>query len=238
MTIHIINRLFIILSLLVTQLSYGQKSKNDTIFFQNDTVEPSIYKSNVRYTFIDPNRHSKYYKDLVRFRFGEFDDKTYGSSLEYLKDKNEKLTKKNPDVFATKWVILQTYHNNFYVYYPCDFYNYFKQSINDTTFIDWTGEGPIANKIIDARAIDSSTYFFQLAGQYHHERKLIIHIIDRQRGIAVFEEIDSERGKSYKLMIAADKIKTVPIVLTRCYDSYSYFGDFDDPDFEKLLKKK
>jgi|GEM_PF-3000322 len=110
--------------------------------------------------------------------------------------------------------------------------------VKNTTFIDWTGEGPVAIKIIEQNKIDSMTYKFKLTGIYNHYRKIIIHIIELKKGIAVFEKITNGTGKSYYLMIAADKIKSVPIIENYCTTQKLTELQFDEPNFKSLLTTK
>ncbi|MEO7530855.1 MAG: hypothetical protein ABIS69_05570 [Sediminibacterium sp.] len=221
----------VVLVLILKQTSFGQKLTTDTTFFFKDTAGGQLQS-----IFIDQNRNSKFYENITGFTFGQFDNDTYESSLRFLKERNVKLFKTKLSLFTTKWVELKMYHGNYYAYSPCDFYTYFAHSINDTTFIDWTGEGPIANKILQAKVIDSNTYFLKLTGQYEQERRLIIHIVDKQKGIAVFENINASKVKKYYLMIAAKKIRNVPIIVNYCPYQKQFELEFEKPNFEKLLK--
>lgn len=222
-----------LLNLLVVNISIGQISVKDTTFLFKDTVD-----GQPQYIFIDTNLSSKFYKNIAGFGFGEDENKSYESSLQHLKDRRQKLIRRKPLIHNTEWVELKQYKSKFYVYYPCDFYNYYAHSINDTTFIDWTGEGPIANKIVAAKLINQKTFAFNLTGQESVKRNLIIHITDTVKGIAVFERIDKGKQKKYYLMIAADKIKAVPIIVNYCpYQKQSELS-FEKPDFEKLLSSK
>jgi hypothetical protein len=56
------------------------------------------------------------------------------------------------------------------------------------------GEGPVANKINEYRKIDQNTFAFILTGVYNNNSELIIHIIDQERGIAIFEK--SSQGQT------------------------------------------
>jgi hypothetical protein len=159
--------------------------------------------------------------------------------LDYLRENNLTLIKKTPVIPQTKWVKLIQYKGTFYAYSPCDLYSHYKISINDTTFLDWTGEGPDANKIINQKKIDDKTYEFQLTGIGKKNRKLIIHIIDNKNGIAVFEETSYNLNERYYyLMIAADKIKTVPLIVNNCETYKQNELCFYKSNFIKLLKNK
>ncbi len=212
---------------------FGQSTEKDTTFIFKDTVE-----GEVQTIFIDNNKDSKFYDRISHFNFQYFDNESYKYSTDYLKEQKITLTKAKPIIPWTNWVTLEQYKGQYYAYHPCDFLFHFRQSVNDTTFIDWTGEGPIANKIIEQKKIDNNTYEFKLTGISDKNRKIIIHIIDHHKVIAVFEEITSESDNRYYLMIAADKIKSVPIIVNHCPTQKQTELKFDEPDFKTLLITK
>ncbi|VBB46924.1 exported hypothetical protein [uncultured Paludibacter sp.] len=199
---------------------FGQ-NKNDTVFIENDSVHK---------IFIDYNKNSKYYNEINNFKFDDFDKSTYKNSLKQLKERNQNLNKDKPVIPWKNWIEIEKYKGKFYAYKPCDFLFHYKASINDTTFIDWTGEGSYANKIINQKKIDSKTYVFKLINTYYNYRQeVIIHIIDVQKGIAVFEYIfrDGEKRKFY--MIASEKLNKIPIIVYNCNQKGEEF-EFDDTE--------
>jgi len=212
---------------------FGQSIGKDTTFIFKDTIDGKLQT-----IFIDYNTDSKFYERITLFNFQYFDKDSYKYSTDYLKEQKLTLTKSKPAIPWTNWVTLKQYKEQFYAYHPCDFLFHFRQSINDTTFIDWTGEGPVANKIIEQKKVDSKTYEFKLTGIYDQDRKIIIHIIDFKKGIAVFEQIINGTDKNYYLMIAADKIKSVPIIVNHCPTQKQAELQFDELDFKTLLTNK
>ena len=212
---------------------FGQVNSKDTVFIQKGSLlgtAQSIY--------FDENKNSKFYDKITYFHFLRFDNASYKYSTDYLKENKLTLTKKKPIIPWTKWVTLKQYKDILYAYHPCDFYTHFRSSINDTTYIDWTGEGPVANKIIEQKKVNDNTYEFKLTGIYDKNRKLIIHIMDRNKGIAIFEEINNGTDNNYYLMIAADKIKSVPLIVYNCETQKQIELRFDEPNYIELLKTK
>jgi len=190
---------------------YGQENSNDTVFIQKDSLlgtAQSIY--------FDSNRNSKFYDRINYWEFNQYDTASYKYSTDYFKENNLILTKRTPIIPITKWVKLKQYKGKYYVYRPCDGLFHFKASINDTTYIDWTGEGPDANKIIKQKKINNKIYKFKLTSIYNKDRVIKIHIIDRNKGIAVFTEKNRGAKRKRYLMIASDKIKSVPIIVNNC----------------------
>lgn len=222
-----------ILTIGATCQLFGQTAARDTIFIFKDTVDGELQT-----IFIDNNTYSKFYERISHFSFQYFDQASYKISTDYFKEETLTLTKSTPIIPWTNWVTLKQFKGQFYAYHPCDFLFHFRQSVNDTTFIDWTGEGPVANKIIEQKKIDSKTYEFKLTGIYEQDRKIIIHIIDFNKGVAVFEQITYGIDKSFCLMIAADKIKSVPIIVNHCPTQKQTELQFDEIDFTTLLTTK
>jgi hypothetical protein len=225
-----------ILTIVIIGLTFplmGQVNSIDTVFIQKDSLLGAVQS-----IYFDNNRNSKFYDKINRWKFLRFENESYKNSTDYLKENKFILIKKVPVIPLTKWVALKQYKGNFYAYHPCDFYTHFRASINDTTYIDWTGEGPVANKIIEQKKINDNTYEFKLTGIYDKDRKLVIHIIDRNKGIAIFEEINNGTDKNYYLMIVADKIKNVPLIVNNCEIRKQLELRFDEPDYNELLKTK
>jgi hypothetical protein len=227
---------FYILTLFILttcQNVFGQQSKLDTIFIRKDSLK-GVSQS----IFIETNKNSKFYENITSFKFGMFDKESYDNSLDYLKKNKIKLKNQKTVISSKRWVTLKKYNGQFYAYYPCDFYSYFKVSINDTTYIDWTGEGPVANKIKSQRKINDTTFEIKVTGIYEQDRTITIHIIDKTKGIAVFTETTAQNGKNHFLMIMADKIKTVPFIVNNCETSKQSELKFEEPNFDKLIKQK
>jgi len=215
------------------QYVFGQQSKQDTIFIRKDSLK-GVSQS----IFIETNKNSKFYKNITSFKFGMFDKESYDESLDYLKKNKIKLKKQKTFLLSKKWIALKLYSEQFYAYYPCDFYSYYQVSVNDTTYIDWTGEGPIANKILSQKKLNDTTFKIKVTGILEQDRTITINIIDKPRGIAVFTEETAQNGKKQFLMIMADQIKTVPFIVNNCETSKQSELKFEEPNFDKLLKHK
>ena len=224
----ILRKILTIIILGLTFPLYGQERSNDTVFIERDSL-----RGTAQSIYFDSNKNSKFYDKINNWEFDKYDTANYKYSTDYLKENNPILAKSKPVIPLTKWVILKQYKGKYYAYHPCDFLFHFKVSINDTTYIEWTGEGPVANKIIEQRKINNNTYEFKLTGVYDKDRVVIIHIIDSNRGIAIFEEINKGADKKRYFMISADKIKTVPIIVNNCETYKQVELRFDsDPQFE------
>ena len=218
----------LLFGLTISLSSIGQKLY-DTTF---------LLKKGDHSIFIDRSPTSKFYDHVSDFRFGKFDGDSYNYSLQYLKDKGVKLTKNRITDLPKKWIILKYYKNKFYAYHPSDFYSHFKAAITDTAFIDFGGEGPMANKILSYKKINEKTFSFSLTGVERPKRNLTIHIVDKTNGIAIFEELYDDKDKLYYLMVDAAKIRKLPIIVNYCKNQKRMEFDFDEPDYTKLLNSK
>ena len=223
-----------ILTIITIGLTFPAFGQADTVFIQKDSLLGTAQS-----IFFDNNKNSNFYDKISYWEFLLFDEDSYKWSMNFLKENNLTLTKRTPVISQTKWVTLKQYKGTFFAYHPSDFYSHYRISVNDTTFIDWSGEGPIANKIIDQKEIDNKTYEFKLRGIVSEDRKLIIHIIDNKKGIAVFEETNRETNQHYYyLMVASDKIREVPLIVNNCEIQKQSELDFDEPNYSELLKGK
>jgi hypothetical protein len=210
----------------------GQAVKRDTVFLLKRNVE-GVYHA----IFIDTSPTSKFYKQISNFN-ASTDAVIYKSSMKYLKENKIRLTERKITDLPHRWIELKMYKGKYYAYKPADFYTHYKAGITDTRFIDYTGEGPVANKIVSYKKIDAKTFEFQLTGQLRQNRKLLIHIIDGKNGIAVFEEVsDNKPVKYFYLMISADKVRNVPIIVNYCETEKQLEYRFDEPNFEELIRK-
>lgn len=211
--------------LLLTENSSGQNLHRDT------TV---LYRRGDQTVFIDYSPNSKYFGPISDFKFGDYDKESHEYSLTYLKDNGLKLTRKPITGLPKRWILLKNYKNNFYTYYPSDFYFHYKVSIADTAFIDYTGEGPMANKILGFNKINDNTFSFLLSGVEWPKRQLTIHVINKSNGIAIFEMV-KDNSKDFFLMIDASKVKRLPIIVNLSLNNKAFEFDFEEPDFQRLL---
>ncbi len=223
----------VILISLTATVTFAQDGNPDTIFISKDSILRTAQS-----IFIDNNKQSKVYDNIANFKFGEFDDDSFRMSLENLKESKLTLKKRQPVIVYTHWVPLYLYNGEFYTYSPCDYYHHHTASFNDSCFIDWTGEGPLARKIIEQKKKDEKTYSFKLTGGFGNEWELVIHIIDKEKGIAVFEDSGSGGKKKYYTMIATEKMRTVPLIVNECEIHKQFELKFEKPDYAELLKTK
>lgn len=224
----------LLLFLLTTSFDLiAQNVKKETTFLIKERYGEVCHS-----VFIEPNRNSKFYNHISDYSFGKFDQQSYDESLDYLKKHNLHLTKVLVNELPKKWIYLHQYKSKFYVYYPSDFYAHYKIRITNKSYEDFSGEGPSANKILGFKKIDDNTFQFNLAGLYSNGRKVLIHLIDKKAGIAVFEETSNDREKVYYLMVDAAKIRNFPLIVNYCENQKQPEFEFDKTNFIKLIDQK
>lgn len=210
-----------------------QAQTRDTVFIYKDPERGAAQS-----IFFENDSNSVFYESINYWDFLMFDQNSYTESLSRLAENKQALTHKKPLIPFTRWITLKQYQGRFYAYHPCDFYTHFRQSVNDSTFIDWTGEGPVANRILLEQKMAPNLYEYRLSGPGNPDRQLRIHIIDPAKGIALFEETGQEDHTDYYLMIAAEKIRSVPLIVNNCEWQKQRELHFEEPDVQALLKKK
>lgn len=210
---------------------WAQPNNQDTSFLLKNT------KSLQHYIFIEPNKASPFYDEIADFSIEGLGDQSYRNSLAALYERHLKLGRVATADFPKQWIIAQQYKGQCYLYRPSDFYTHFQMGLTDTSFVDYTGEGPIANRILRFTKKDNNTYFFVLTGMYDSIRTITVHIIDRKKGIAVFEENSNGQGPHFFIMVDARKRRQLPLIVNYCKTQKQPEFRFDEPDFVQLLQK-
>ncbi|WCM42082.1 hypothetical protein MG290_14300 [Flavobacterium sp. CBA20B-1] len=221
----------IVLNFLIAQNISGQSRKEDTLFLKKDTDYGSLQS-----VFIEKNKNSVFYNYILDFEFDEFDKQHFQWSLDYLMKNKISLTKQKNILPSNKWIQIKFLNNDFYAYHPCDFFTFFQASITDSTYLEITGEGPVANKILSQRKISNATFEIKTTGMYQQNRTIKIYLINQDKGIAVFEEHLNDGSQFRYLMAESNKIKKLPFIVNRCDNYKQEEFEFEEPDFERLIK--
>lgn len=220
-----------ILFALISQKIIGQTKNSDTIFIKKDHLYG--YKQSI---FIEKNKNSEFYNNITNFEFNDFDKESYQTSLDYLKKNKISLNKQKNILPSDKWIAIKYYNNEFYAYHPCDFYSFYQISITDSVYIELTGEGPIANKILNKKKVNNNTFELKATSIYEENKTIKIHILDYNKEIAIFENIKEDGSSYYYLMISANKIKSIPFIVNHCEIHKQSELEFEQPDFKELIK--
>lgn len=228
---HIARILATIVGLCGSMALFAQAVKRDTTFLLKTNA------TNQHAIFIEPNKYAPFYDDIADFFINGCCDPSYQNSLTALYDRHLQLGRVATADFPKQWIVLQQYKGRFYLYRPSDFYTHFQIGLTDTAWVDYTGEGPIANKILSFAKKNKCTYVFGLTGIYDTMRTITVQIINRQKGIAVFKEDANGLGPHYYLMVDARKRRQFPLIVNYCKTQKQREFNFDEPNFEQLLQK-
>ena len=206
-----------------------QTSKSDTIFISKDPILGS--KQSI---FIDPNKNSHGYKRLTDFQVDEFSKENYDATLKDLLQKNKNTKALNIDEISKNWIEIHLYNNQYYVYESCDFYNQ-QMAIKSNILTHWSMEGQEPHLIVSAKQSKPNIFDLKLKDNYLNEIK--IYLINKEKGLAVFEELVNGKHFDYFLMLDSSKVSNFPIIINNCTKAKQSEMRFDKIDFRKLLKK-
>ncbi|MDX2068128.1 MAG: hypothetical protein SFV55_06855 [Haliscomenobacter sp.] len=223
--------LIIGLLLLSTWSSFAQ----DTSFIFKNTAN-GVYHA----IFIEQKPDSKYYDWIADLNFKQLEQKNYSTSIKSLKGKNSKpLAKYDLGDLPRRWCLLYRYNGQFYLYSPSDYMGNENVAITDSTYNICYSDGPLTNRIIAFAKPNAATYQFKLSGYNNTQKTIRIHMVDKKRGIAVFENPAAEPKQRYRFMVQADKAKNFPMIINYCKTQKQLeFEGFDKVDFAKWIGKK
>ncbi len=193
------------LLLLVSTCYINAQIKKDTIFLIHNEIQ-KIY--------IEPNKESDYYTSLTAF----FNSDAKG---------NKKLKKK-----SEKWVPLYRYHNDYYLYAPCDFVYHNPIQIKEKKLLVGGAETVLYK--IDKTKESLEKHQVKVEYQdYDGKRQYLEYtIIDIQKTIAIFK-FQSE----YRFMVRAEKVKDYPIIINECIQGKVSEFVFAPSDYKALLRQ-
>ncbi|HYG16464.1 MAG TPA: hypothetical protein VEC12_11975 [Bacteroidia bacterium] len=226
-------RVIVLLVVILSRVSlFGQ----DTAFILKETVNGAYHA-----IFIDSNKNSTYYNRIASFGLNSSDSALYSESVKYLNEKYPGTFKKVNFDLPRQWVPLHYYQGKFYLYSPNDYMSNYLVGISDTTYIDYTGEGPVASRISSFTQMDSNTYEFSVVAWTQPDRTITIHILDKETGLAVFDDANAvvdPASHGYSVMVPAENIRQFPIIVNYGIQKFMEFRDFTEPDYKELLSEK
>lgn len=135
-----------------------------------------------------------------------------------------------------QWQRLYQYRDSFYLYDPCDGLFDYALTITDSTFIEFTGEGPFVSSILEYERTGENAFRFWYGTSYQGTH-LTIHIVDAQKGLAVFA-FNHASNRTYSLMAAVQKGFHFPTIVCYTGADKQFEFDFQEPDYKALLQNK
>lgn len=190
----------IILLLIFLSIATNAQEK-DTIFIKKDKFQK---------IFIDKNRNSIFYKLISDF--------TGFNTL-------ENSSKVKNQILNSKWIQIQNYKGEYFLYYPCDQINDLKYAINSNQVQIKSSEIVTYNIISFKRRKQNINIKYQ---EPDSQKQIMLRItpIDNEKGIYKF--ITSNGNQRYeKIMLQADKYKKYNLIVNECTENKNSELDFE-----------
>ncbi|WP_285058172.1 hypothetical protein [Pedobacter ginsengisoli] len=187
--------------------------------------------------FIDPNPNSAYYARIADTAYTR-KDREHKESIRRLKSFKVKANKplRITDI-PLNWCKLSLYKGKYYLYAPSD-WSYTRVSLSDSIFIEMGMERMIYGTSSFSKTGENSYKISTVADYNGSKSSIDIHVIDPEKGIAVFEylKLANDPSGRYELMIDVNKIKQFPVIVNYTPQHKEIEFNFDSPDFGALLK--
>ena len=219
-------------SMNIDRKSINVDTKKDTTFLLKKWTN-NFYHS----IYIDKSNQSEYYKRLTNFKFDSDENEVFKFSYEAIK---AGLNKHNLLGLPKEWLPLYQYKNHYFLYAPSDWGNAGRKIITDTAFINWPMDGPYLEPITEVKKVKKSTTIIKFKNPANNQlqfKKIIIHMIDEQKKIAVWEFVDANNKSEYGLFIAKEYAFAFNLVVNYSPNMKQAEFEFDHINFNLLLKK-
>lgn len=133
------------------------------------------------------------------------------------------------------WVELNQYKGNYYLYYPCDLGDLYRLGIHKNIVREYGVETEeFILKSITLKK--SNTYIVDISSAQGINKKIILYLIDKDKGIIVKENVGADNESKYQLLVAADKIKKFPLIVNYCEAKNDELS-FQKINYKSLLHK-
>lgn len=204
----------------------NEKDKRDTIFLRKPNSDGhSVYVNK-------DGKESPYFDILKNLDYTHSDEQYQKDIQAIWKFRRASVDSVNLGTLPRNWVPLHLYKGEYYVYDPSNNVQ-LKISLNDSTLI-LKGMERSLRLMNDVQLKGKDVYEVSVTDYKGVNRSFKIHLIDRYRGIAVFEDL-FEKG-SHKLMVTVDRADRFPLVTYYSPKNMEPEFLFDTPDFKKLLQ--
>lgn len=101
-------------------------------------------------------------------------------------------------------------------------------------------DGPTPNRLTNVKKTDGRTWQFSMLNNYPPKTtgKVIVHIIDPQTKLAVWEFAQAHQASTYDLYIPRENASNFDMIVSECLQHKTAEFQFDDVDYAKLLKQR
>jgi hypothetical protein len=190
--------------------------------------------------YIEKNRKSTWYKNLLDFKMYYGDSDEYHDNLDGLKAHFQSFKKCRLEGLPKEWLPLYRYKGKYYIYYPSEWGMVDREVLTDSTLINWTIEGPEPMAIASAKRIKTNTWYLDSHYFYDgklHLKKIKVHVVNTANQMAVWEYPDESGPYRYELYIPRASAAKFDMVVNYCAQGkMAEFFMFDKIDYKALLK--
>ena len=223
---------FLILFSLCFAAGAFAQTPTDTIFLVKEKSRDTYHS-----VYIENNKLAPIYKQVLDFTILR-DEQLYRQSIDYITKKYPQPAQRyNTLGISGKWYPLYQYEGNYYLYAPCDYMYHHPFSIAFDGVTDLTPEG-FAISRINGFSKEGGSYTFSLDGLFYGETVRTIHVIDAEKGIAVIEERSGNGPPEYRLAVHHITAPNFPLIVNDCKGGKAAEYEFDEPDYQALLKNR
>jgi hypothetical protein len=214
--------------------------QTDTIFISREKSKDYYHK-----VYIEKNRLSPFYKDLMDFKMEKFELEAYKQNcLELKKHFPSHLKKYDLTGLPKEWIPLYKYKGKYYIYYPSEEGNMGRRIITDSSMVYWFMDGPDPEPILSAKKINENNWYLDINSYCKNisglkdrpDAKLTIHIIDPKNKIAVWEDASQPKVDRYELYVPKIYAKNFDMIVNYCLQNKTEEFEFDNIDYPTLLK--
>ena len=125
------------------------------------------------------------------------------------------------------------------MYSPSEpYYNLYVKFTDCTMIINYFDDGLRPSLITSVSKIQKNKLEIRSQGDLSSMNRMIIHFLTTERDVAIFEFPDSQLENKYALMVAENSLRKFPIIVNYCETDRVGEWNFEEIDFQKLLRTK
>lgn len=190
--------------------TYSQQLIHDTLFFQREiwrvdsTAEHPHTDIHYSGSYLEKNRSSKYYKQVLDFNFKKIT--VLGNC-----NPNARIDYKAWQEIPKEWYPVLEHNGSRYI---CSINWFNKSLLTDTAFLESGMEGVYSSGLNSFKKLNMNTFELSAHGRNGRVFNVKVHIIDTTMGLAVFEYfVPGEKKHDYELKVGGlDKIRSFPLI--------------------------
>lgn len=209
----------------------------DTLF-----ISRGYTRGNYHAIYIDKDRNAERRGWLTNFTFDSRDSAALKGNADYRKENKSPFKRRTHDLngLAQHWLPLYEYKDSFYLYAPSDWGNAGRRIISDSSVIYWYMDGPYDEPIIAFSEQDENTRHLLLYAPFenHPKKRLMIHTVDPETQMAVWEYLDDNSRWRYRLMVPKEKAYHFDMIVNYSPNTKQHEFDFDTIDFSRWFPQK